>query len=554
MSSSDTKKKIEYIGSFPFLLTLHAIFLLAYAIIMPSFEGADEPEHLRYIEAVYKGEKVHPVDPSDPRRFGIEVYQPPLYYYFAAYVAKPFPVVFPENLSINPHKTRHAPYLVHDGIGEIFPFDSVHSTLRFFRLLSVLFGIISFIMFGRILFLIMPQNPDGRAIFLLLAALWPNNLQISSVVSNDSLCYLLSMAMVLTTLIIIKTSRPSWKHGIALGFIVALGILTKMTTMIVVAALFPIIVFDLVMDRSRWKDYLRLISAVLLPAILIAGPYIVFNIISYGSPTGENLLRILTPSFARPSPLPLSEVLAAMGSMLPDRFLADLCWQSFTLPVISSQLFVLWLSFNLLMALRVLTIKSSKSNRHEILFVAMIMSFFLFMFIALYRIFVDWVGMQVRHVWNLWALTLLAPYFAVKDLKVLKSVNKKPILMITLTGLTPLFVLINFLVIYNFILIYQPTERISKPDLDYATFIDVYADNIERSWAYLETSGSKDITAYRDYFQKRDWKRALFHAHSALEKGANKEESLLTYTQALRALKQKEEALNPHHGESLRKH
>ena len=73
--------QIKPIGSFSFLLALHVLFLVSYAMLMPAFEGADEPEHLRYIEAVYNGEKIHPIDRSDPRRYGIEVYQPPLYYH-----------------------------------------------------------------------------------------------------------------------------------------------------------------------------------------------------------------------------------------------------------------------------------------------------------------------------------------------------------------------------------------------------------------------------------------------------------------------------------------
>jgi len=46
---------IKSIGSFPFILTLHILFLLFYVLLMPAFEGADEPDHLRYIEAAVIG-------------------------------------------------------------------------------------------------------------------------------------------------------------------------------------------------------------------------------------------------------------------------------------------------------------------------------------------------------------------------------------------------------------------------------------------------------------------------------------------------------------------
>ena len=138
-------KAVDRSVSVPCLLALHVLLLATYVLFMPAFEGADEPEHLRYIEAVYNQEKIHPEDPSDPRRFGIEVYQPPLYYHVAALVAKAFPVVFPDHLAINPDKNPKFPFLVHDMPGEIFPFDAVGKTLRLFRVLSLLAGVLSFL-------------------------------------------------------------------------------------------------------------------------------------------------------------------------------------------------------------------------------------------------------------------------------------------------------------------------------------------------------------------------------------------------------------------------
>ena len=126
--------------SFPFILALHILFLVSYVILTPAFEGADEPEHLRYIEAVYTGERIHPVIPSSPRRHGIEVYQPPLYYHMAALVARVLPVAFPDYLPINPDKNPNFPYLVHDRPSDIFPYDICGRSLRLFRTISLLFG------------------------------------------------------------------------------------------------------------------------------------------------------------------------------------------------------------------------------------------------------------------------------------------------------------------------------------------------------------------------------------------------------------------------------
>jgi hypothetical protein len=175
---------MKAIGSFHFVLVLFVLLLLSYAFLMPAFEGADEPEHLRFIEAVFDGEDIHPIHRDNPRRYGIEVYQPPLYYYIAAFAAKLFPVAFPKHLAINPEKNPNRPFLVHDIPGEVFPFDPPRKTLRFFRILSALFGIVGFVILAQILHVSMPRNPQGTNIVLLVAALWPNNLQMSSLVSN----------------------------------------------------------------------------------------------------------------------------------------------------------------------------------------------------------------------------------------------------------------------------------------------------------------------------------------------------------------------------------
>lgn len=534
---------VKPIGSFSFILALHILFLLSYVILMPAFEGADEPDHLRYIEAVYNREKIHPVDPSDPRQHGIEVYQPPLYYQMTATVAMFFPVVFPDHLAINPDKNPNRPYLVHDDPGEVFPFDAPRKTLRFFRTLSLMLGIVSFIIFARILRLVMPENPRGAGIILLIVALWPNNLQISSVVSNDALAYPFNLVLILVLLHALKTDRPSWKHGLIAGLALALGILSKMTILLTAAALFPVLVFDLILDRRRGKLYLKILPAVLLPVLLLAGPFLISGIIWYGSPSREGLLKILTPSLVRPSPLSFNTAVSAMAKILPGRFLADLCWQHMTLPFASLQFFVLWLFLNLVMGARFVFPGFRRTSREDILHMVLILSSFFLMFLGIYRVSVHWIGMQFRHAWNLWPATLLALHFAMRGLNSLRRVNKERILSIIFASLMLILVPVNFLILYNYILMYKPVEGVSRPDLDYFTFTDCYAQSPYKAAAYLDTSGLTDVAAYRHFANKHDWENVLFHARHALEKGANEHEDRLMCARALRSLGKPNEAL-----------
>jgi hypothetical protein len=539
------------IGSFSFLLALHILFLVSYVLFMPAFEGADEPDHLRYIEAIFNGDKIHPIDPSHPRQYGIEVYQPPLYYHLAASVARvlPVPVVFSDYLAINPDKNPRFPFLVHDEPGEIFPFDPPRRTLRFFRTLSVLFGIAAFVVFAQILHLLMPGNPRGASIVLLVVALWPNNLQVFSVVSNDGLVLLLSLGLVLAVLNCIKVNRPSWKQGLCVGIIFALGLLTKVTILLTAAALFCVVLLDSMLDRRRGAAYLRVLPAVFLPVLLLAGPFIISRIIWYGDPTGEALLKILTPALVRPSPRAFVGTAQAMWEILPGRFLAALFWQQLTLPLISLQLFVLWSFFNVAMGIRTTLFGFRKSRREEVLHAVLVLSSFVFMFVVLYRISADWVGMQFRHVWNLWPMTLVAPYFAIHGLKFLRRVNKDRILNVVFVALMLLLVPINVLLVYNDVVACKPVERLCRADLNYFAFIDYWVQNPHLGLAYLDETGLTDVKAYREFAQNHDWNHALFYARRALERGANQEESRLMVIRALRMLGGPNEASRQSRGE-----
>jgi len=334
----------------------------------------------------------------------------------AALAARFFPVAFPNHLAINPDKNPNRPYLVHDHPGEVFPFDPARKTLRYFRTLSLLLGIVSFILFAQMLRLVMPENPQCAGIILLLAALWPNNLQVFSIVSNDSLAYLFNLIVILALLHAFIADTPSWKHGFILGTSLALAILSKMTILITLAAFFPVLVFDFIVDRHRGKRYLRILPSVLLPLLLLAGPFIISRTIWYGSPTGEGVLKILTPGLVRPSPLSFTAVITAMSQILPGRFLADLCWQQLTLPLISLQLFLLWFIFNAMIMVRIAFVSFRRVDYEQIIYMVLVLSSFFFMFFALYHISSHWIGMQFRHVWSLWPITLLAPYFAIKGL------------------------------------------------------------------------------------------------------------------------------------------
>lgn len=485
-SRTSVKSMSRRTDSAAFLLVLHLLFLAAYVLFMPAFEGADEPEHLRYIEALYNGERVHPVDASDPRRYGIEVYQPPLYYRMAALAAKPLPMVFPDHLAVNPDKNPNRPFLVHDGPGERFPFDAVGQTLRFFRLLSLLLGLLSFLVLVWVLRLAMPESPSARAVILLIAALWPNHLQVFSAVSNDSLVFLFSLCLMVIFLKMLKSDGLSLKHGALFGITLALGIWSKMTILLTAVAMLPVFGMDALMDRSRFKGYIKMVPAVLLPALLLSGPYFVSRTIWYDSLTGQGLLHVLVPSVLREVSLSAGTLVNAMARILPGRFLADLCWQQLTLPFLSLQLFLLWTLFNALLPFRTALSGVGRLGRNHFLMGIWVSSSFLFIFIALLLVFSKYVHVQIRHAWNLWPVTLLAPYFLLRGLNSLKHINTERILRMVFAGVMVILVGANCLLVYNFMLMCKPAPETTRADLDYFTYMDNFAQSRYKADAYLD--------------------------------------------------------------------
>jgi len=165
------------------------------------------------------------------------------------------------------------------------------------------------------------------------------------------------------------------------------------------------------------------------------------------------------------------------------------------------------------------------------------------MFLALHRISANWVGMQFRHVWNLWPMTLVAPYFAIKGLKFLRQGNKDRILNMTFVALMSILISTNFFVLYRHVVSHKPLESPCRTDLDYFTFMDSWVQNPHLGMAYLDATGLTDVKAYRQFAQNHDWHNALFYARRALERGANEEESRLMVVRALRILERPNEAL-----------
>ena len=323
-----------------------AIFLMfagLYALFIPSFEGPDESEHCRYVQAYAENAKIHPLDPKAPFRWGYEVHHPPLYYWLVGQYAKLVGPEFHRTLTINRRQNPRFPFIRHDLPGHRFPFDAVHRGLRLLRLPSVLIGLVTFVVICLCFRRLFPDDRATRCFLLTAAMLAPNSLQVFGTVANDGLNLLFSVAALCLALRIVRQRAPSSALFFCTGLLISLGIVTKLTNFITLASVVTLWGVDAVGNR-RLPLYVKGLVWFLLPVLVIDGPYFYHNAVTYHSPTRERVLWMLTPAFYRDSPLSVSYILHHMARDLPSAFAADLCWQTVHLPGLSPYLFWLWLA------------------------------------------------------------------------------------------------------------------------------------------------------------------------------------------------------------------
>jgi len=174
------------------------------ARLLPFHAGFDAPEHLEYITYIQE-HRAFPL-PTD----GLEMYQPPLYYFIGAAALSAC------KLSINDPES-----------------------VVVLRLLGVFLGIAQFVLVFLSLRLLLPVR--AAFIGLLLAAFLPMHLYLAQYVTNEMLAATLATAALYLCLRLLKSGAPRASQFAWLGVALGATILTKVTGIlllpIVIAAL-----------------------------------------------------------------------------------------------------------------------------------------------------------------------------------------------------------------------------------------------------------------------------------------------------------------------------
>lgn len=274
------------------LLILIAYLVLAswYSVTIPLGEAPDEAPHYSLIRYVAR-ERGYPTGEEEH-----EAFQPPLYYALGALAtfwidAEDFVIKANSDFSFtDPEAPQNL--LLHTR-AESFPYKGWALAWHLVRLLSVIMGAVTV---GATYALAREIFPRDRSIALGSAALnafIPQFLFISGVANNDNLAAMLS-SLILILMVGLMKGKGGPRSPLLLGFLLGLGVLTKMSLLAFIPTALVVIV--LLARRLGLRQGAKISGAVFIPFLLISGPWFLRNQTLYGDPWGwAQVIRLNAP-------------------------------------------------------------------------------------------------------------------------------------------------------------------------------------------------------------------------------------------------------------------
>ena len=340
------------------LLGSYLLLAVAYSLVIPPGEGADEVHHFRYVRFV-REQMALPSPLADYTAEGyaqlVMAHHPPLYYGLAALWCAPCNLNDAEEaLPYNPHfvwRINDA----RDGVAVHLPTAVSESlwSLRWLRLFSVLLGAITLTAVYRTARLL-HDNLWLPAVATSLAVFNPTFFAISTTLHNDVLVTA-GFALTLWWMVamLAQSHRPTWAQVLLGSLLASLTLLTKLTGLV----LLPLVGLTLLLVawqppyKIAWGWLISRGLVVLSTAVLLSGWWFGRNIQLYGSPLPVgDIMRQLFPHVYRESyTLPL--ILTELSNQLGQGFWGAFSYLHITVPEPVSRFWWLFTAVGLLGAL-----------------------------------------------------------------------------------------------------------------------------------------------------------------------------------------------------------
>jgi 4-amino-4-deoxy-L-arabinose transferase-like glycosyltransferase len=257
------------------LVLIIATYLIVgtlFAVYTPDWQAPDEPAHYNYVRYLAEQGRFPVLQPGD---------------YPHQYLEEIKARKFPPELSIDPIRYEfHQPplyYLLATPVFKLFG-----GALVPLRLLSVALGAVLVYTACRLALAVCPPRPAlalGAAAFV---AFLPMHVATTATVNNDTLAELL-LALALWGLVrYLRGEKDDRKALAVVGLLLGLGLLTKIYALIAVAVGVAAVVL------RQWRGPRRAageLAWLLVPALLLALPWLVRNAVVYGWPDVMGLAR-----------------------------------------------------------------------------------------------------------------------------------------------------------------------------------------------------------------------------------------------------------------------
>lgn len=234
---------------------------LFFLFFTPTFYAPDEQAHFNYVKHLYENRSF----PVQTTKTGAptndwEYYQPPLYYLASA------PIYGASKISFN---------------------GDHHSSVQLIRLFSILLWSINAVLALKVLDNLRVKNAFVRTFVISMISFLPTYAYLSSVINNDNLLITLGGAI-----LYMLSRKESLSSSIAMGVVLGLALLTKLTAIIYLPAI-AVIFFLRWIRKSMSFSFAGLhLILILLLAGAVASPWYVRNLIVYGDITVEKIANV----------------------------------------------------------------------------------------------------------------------------------------------------------------------------------------------------------------------------------------------------------------------
>ena len=280
---------------------------ITYSLVTPVFEASDEIWHYPVVKHIADTGTLPVQRPGVEQPWRQEGSQPPLYYIVAALTTSWIDTSdMAELLSRNPHAQIGVPLaegnknmIIHTA-RESFPYRGTTLAVHIIRFLSLLMGAATVFLTYLISLELFPSRQSLAIGAAAINAFNPMFIFISGSVCNDNLVVPLSSLALLLLLRLMK-APPSRRMLIALGSIIGLAAITKISALGLVPLTFLALGYLAFQQRS-WSSFLKGGLLVSAPILILASWWYARNWVLYGDPLGLGIMvAIAGPRLREPS-------------------------------------------------------------------------------------------------------------------------------------------------------------------------------------------------------------------------------------------------------------